>query len=349
MGYNFLKSNGESAKVIAERIRGLVKGYKKRGFRCDEVIVCTHSMGGLVGRALLHPDYGNLLNDNDIKVLGMYHNVMPTMGAAATYKRMRFGFNDGWGPVAALKAQVIALDGKHATAILANTPAPLEMLPGALYGKEWLKVIDCSGKTLGCWPNGTSSALDSIYLQPNNMWWRLVNPLWVNPANLSIDDGGGLDKVNERIRKAAEFLGSIEGTFHPQNCFASYCSSTQHLSFGEVVFLADHDWNPFTEPAPLQGPLPPLESWKLLHDDAQGTLKIQAGKHVLVLRLQSPSAAGDETVPADRSAGQIKGTLFVHGRSHGRGYEHQASYSDHQVLMSMLYSLVQIAKTAKWS
>jgi hypothetical protein len=32
MGYNFLKSNGESARTLAQRIHGLVAGYKRRGF-----------------------------------------------------------------------------------------------------------------------------------------------------------------------------------------------------------------------------------------------------------------------------------------------------------------------------
>jgi hypothetical protein len=83
MGYNFLQSNGKSATVIAKRIRGLVKGYQERGFKCDEVIIVTHSMGGLVARALLHPDYGNMLSDQAVKILGIYHNVMPTMGAGS--------------------------------------------------------------------------------------------------------------------------------------------------------------------------------------------------------------------------------------------------------------------------
>jgi len=34
MGYHFIKSNGETAVVIADRIRGLVAGYQKRGFKC---------------------------------------------------------------------------------------------------------------------------------------------------------------------------------------------------------------------------------------------------------------------------------------------------------------------------
>lgn len=346
MGYNFLVSNAESAKVIAERIRGLVQGYQNRGFKCDEVIIVTHSMGGLVGRALLHPRYGNLLNDKGVKVLGMYHNVMPTMGAASAYKRMRFGFQEKWGPINSLEASILAIDGKNATAILANTPAPLEMMPGLAYGRDWLKVVDPSGKTLWSWPRGDATALDSIYLQPDSAWWRLINPLWINPANVQKNKGGGLKNVFKRLEDASKFLHSIEQTFHPTNCYASYCASMEHLSYGEVVFLAAETYVPFGEKE--TAPLPSPETWKLLTDDAKGMLKVQAGNRVLALYLKKPSAAGDETVPSQRSAQHIKGTLFVHGTEKGKGYEHQASYSNQQVLTSMLYSLVNIAKTAKW-
>lgn len=346
MGYNFMVSNAETAIVLAERIRGLVKGYKNRGFKCDEVIIVTHSMGGLVGRALLHPNYGNLLNDKNVKVLGMYHNVMPTMGAACAYKRMRFGFKENWGYVASLEASILAIDGRHATAILANTPAPLELLPGAAYGQDWLKVIDTSGKTLWSWPREGLTALDSIYLQPPSAWWRMINPTWVNPANITREEGGGITRVIERLKNAMRFVNSIEHTFHPTNCYASFCASTEQKSYGEVVFKAAEAWIPFAKTS--SGPFPPPETWKLLADDAKGMLKVQAGDRVLALYLQKPSAAGDQTVPSERSACKISGTLFAHGEKAGPGYEHQASYSDSQVLTSMLYAIAQIAKTAKW-
>jgi hypothetical protein len=68
----------------------------------------------------------------------------------------------------------------------------------------------------------------------------------------------------------------------------------------------------------------------------------------LTLTLQPPAAAADETVPAARSAKQIVGKLFVHGETKGKSYEHQNSYGDSDLLASLLYSIVQIAKTAKW-
>jgi hypothetical protein len=344
MGYNFLKSNGASAIVIAERIRGLVSGYKQRGFKCDEVIIVTHSMGGLVGRALIHPAYGNLLNDPVVKVRGIYHSAMPAMGAAATYRRMRFGFQEQEGAKAKILAEVIAIDGENATAILANTPAPLEMLPAHGYGNEWLKVVDGCGRTMHSWPEASESALKSIYFQPSKNWWRLVNPDWVNPAGVAGKDGGGMDKVRRRLVNATRFLDSIERTFHPVNSYASFCASEEHKSYGDLVFKV---MNPEVNDC-RNISLPPADTWELLTDDKKGTLTVRAGGRVLTLQLQSPDATGDETVPAERSGRKILGTSFQHGKARETGYDHQNSFAHPNVLTAMLYSIVKIAATAKW-
>ncbi|MES2741401.1 MAG: hypothetical protein V4754_10680 [Pseudomonadota bacterium] len=348
MGYNFIKSNGESAVVIADRIRGLVAGYRKRGFKCDEVIILTHSMGGLLGRALVHPKYGNMLNDASVKILGIYHNVMPTMGAAGAYKRMRFGFQEKEGMAAEYEAQVLAFDGEHATAILANAPAPLEMMPGAAYGLDWLKVVDGKDKLLWSWPRGSGTALADIYLKPAKAWWRLINPDWVNPGRIRKADGGGVENVHQRLKDATQFLSSIETTFHPVT-YASYCASSEHASYGDVVFKVIASLGSELDSAGRVIPWPAPETWVLLTDNKKDTLTVQAGHRVLTLKLQPGIAAGDETVPSARSAQHIKGTLFEHGKTQGKGYEHQKSYADPQVLASLLYSVVQIAKTAKWT
>ena len=346
MGYNFIRSNGESAVVIAERIRGLAAGYQKRGFKCDEVIIVTHSMGGLLSRALIHPKYGNMLNDPNVKVLGIYHNVMPTIGAAGAYKRMRFGFQESWGPKASYEAKVLGRNGEHATAILANAPAPLEMMPGAAYGPNWLKIVDAYDEVMFSWPSETGSALDDIYLKPATAWWRLVNPGWVNPGNVKVTDGGGVKNVYGRLGAASQFLSSIETTFHPVT-YASYCASSEQVTYGEVVFkITNVEGNKLTATGKV--PWPPVETWILLSDDKEGQLTVRAGHCVITLTLQPSTAPGDGTVPSSRSAKHIRGMLFEHGKEKGRGYEHQNSYADSQVLTSLLYSVVQIAKTAKW-
>jgi hypothetical protein len=348
MGYNFIKSNGESAVVVADRIRGLVAGYQKRGFKCDEVIIITHSMGGLLGRALIHPKYGNMLNDTTVRVLGIYHNVMPSIGAAGAYKRMRFGFQEKSGKLAEFQARVLGFDGQNTTAILANAPAPLEMMPGAAYGQDWLQVVDGNGRLIWSWPRDSGTALADIYLKPAKAWWRLINPDWVNPGRVRIEDGGGIANVYQRLKDASQFLASIETTFHPVT-YASYCASAEHATYGSVVFKviassgSDVDSNGHVIPWPAP------ETWVLLTDDMKTTLTVQAGQRVLTLQLQPGNAPGDETVPAGRSAQHIKGALFEHGTAKGKGYEHQNSYGELQVLASLLYSVVQIAKTAKWS
>lgn len=144
MGYQWLKSNGDNAREIAKRIRGLMALYTKRGLTCEKVILVTHSMGGLLGRALIHPDYGNLKK----QVLGIYHSAMPTHGAAAAYKRIRCGFEGGW-PL----ANILGKDGENVTCVLANAPGGLELLPNQHYGKPWLKVVDQNDKLLMQWPS----------------------------------------------------------------------------------------------------------------------------------------------------------------------------------------------------
>ena len=342
MGYNFLKSNADSARIIAERIKGVVEGYKNCGFSCNEVIIVTHSMGGLVGRALIHPKYGNLLNCPDVRVLGIYHGAMPTLGAAATYKRVRFGFQEKDNFKDNIFAEIVGKNGEHATAILANTFAPLEMLPSRGYGPGWLKVIDSNNRVLFSWPNKESTAFESIYQQPSINWWRLINPAWINPAGQTDANGAGIKNVKARLYDANAFLDSIEKTFHPTHSYASFCASTEHQCFGEVVFKI------MNMECYGSDSLPPADSWKLISDDKLGTLKVQAGNRILTLKLQPGTEAGDGTVPSERSAGKIVGTRFKHGTIEKTGYEHQDSYSHSHVLASMLYSIVKMAGTAKW-
>jgi hypothetical protein len=348
MGYNWLQSNGESARKIAERITGLINGYKARGFECEKVMLVTHSMGGLVARALVHPQYGNLQG----KILGVYHNVMPTLGAGTAYKRLRFGFQEkNGGPFAisdTITAQVLSPDGEHATAILANAPAPLEMLPAQAYGASWLRVVDANGsRTLASWPDMMASppqtALEAIYTQPAQAWWRLINPDWVNPGKPKQypSTAAAAAAAHNRLDRAYKFSNAIEKTFHPVT-YASWCDSPARRSYGEVVFRVTEGLDPGDTT-----PLPPPATWTLLTDDGKKVLTVQAGARVLTLQRQPAAEAGDETVPAWRSAQEIIGNGFVHGKE-SNGYEHQASYADDQVAASTLYALVQIAKTDQW-
>lgn len=382
MGYNWLKSNGDNAKEIAKRIRAVMALYTKRGLTCDKVILVTHSMGGLLARALIHPKYGNLKE----QVLGIYHNVMPTHGAAAAYKRIRCGFEGGW-PL----ANVLGKDGKDVTCVLANSPGGLELLPNQHYGKPWLKVVDQNNKLLMQWPSPqfenfeqrfirdqarlhpdlvsdliqrkTAEATPErdIYTQPESAWWRLFNPLWVNPANLNPESEDWMTDVMERTRKAAVFYRDIAQTFHPVT-YASYCASSTQLSYGDVVWKVQPDSQidsryldvgtaaitaQVTKVEPADDG--PPQTWRLVSEDGAGRLVVQTRVRRLTLKLQAPDAPGDGTVPAARSAEKVVGFKFAHGTGNNQAsYTHQDSYANPQVLASALYAIVKIAGTAPW-
>lgn len=347
MGYNWLQSNEVSAKKTAARIKDLIKSYQGHGHKCDKVILVTHSMGGILARALIHPDMGGI---NDL-VLGVYHSVQPVYGSGAAYKRVRSGVASGWGSTA-IVARVIGNTGQDITAVFANAPGPLELLPTDAYGLNWLKIQDKNGKVLTQWPPDAAelarqaplspikmsgSPLSDIYAQPGQNWWRLINANWVNPAGSGKDpENSSYEAVVERIGKAQEFHEKIKNTFHT-NTYASYGADSGNLTHGTVTYEVhgvSADSNQLKD-SPL--------SWKLVSEDGKGDLIVQTKDgQKMTLKMLPPKDLGDGTVPAALSAAKVKAKIsFVQ-----QGYDHQGSYKDDAVLVSMLYATVKIANAA---
>jgi pimeloyl-ACP methyl ester carboxylesterase len=351
MGYNWLQSNAVSAKKTAARIRDLIKTYQAHGHKCDKVILVTHSMGGILARALIHPEMGDL---NDC-VLGIYHSVQPVYGSAAAYKRVRSGV-DGHSPAAA----VIGNTGQDVTAVFANAPGPLELLPTPEYGHNWLKIQDRNGKTLAQWPAdaGLSAApsnaakavtmsgapMADIYTQEPGNWWRLINPEWINPAGKIFRQSSATKLVNKRIAEAQAFHAKIKNTFHVHT-YASYAADVKNLTNGNVIYkiepLSYEGINVNTAiAATKESPL----LWKLVSEDGKGDLIVSLkDQRKFKLKLLPPQDAGDGTVPSDYSAAKVKAAVhFVQ-----TGYDHQRSYKADAVNVSMLYAMIKIANTAE--
>jgi pimeloyl-ACP methyl ester carboxylesterase len=351
MGYNWLQSNAVSAKKTAVRIRDLIKTYQAHGHKCDKVILVTHSMGGILARALIHPEMGGI---NDC-VLGIYHSVQPVYGSAAAYKRVRSGV-DGHSPAAA----VIGNTGQDVTAVFANAPGPLELLPTPEYGHNWLKVQDRDGKILTQWPadtgvsgspgnatktqGATTTPVDDIYTQEPENWWRLINPDWINPAGRTFRDSSATESVNEKIANAQSFHAEINNTFHAHT-YASYGADVKNLTYGNVIYkiepLSFEDINVNTAAAAAkESPL----LWKLVSEDGTGELIVSLkDRRKFRLKLLPPQDAGDGTVPSYYSAAKVKATVhFVQ-----IGYDHQGSYKADAVGVSMLYAMIKIANTAE--
>ncbi|TFW31006.1 esterase/lipase family protein [Massilia horti] len=347
-GYNWLQSNGDSAIVIAKRINKLMDEFIKLGYKCPRVIIVTHSMGGLVGRALVHPDYGNMQG----KVLGIVHGVMPAIGAPAAYKRMRAGFEDSGilhGPEASIGAKVAGNFGDEVTAVLANAPGALELLPSEAYGNGWLRVM-YKGCELDSWPK-KGDPYNEIY-KLRGKWYALLREEWINPSGLARKRGGGTFKRTcDYLDGAQNFHRKIANTFD-LNSYAHYGADLARRSFGEVVWKIDEHC---VDPTGWQ-------DWPILDENRQGTLELVrwvprgenrafryiAGVpkpiHATILPAAEP---GDQTVPMKSADHQLNSGIFK-GVFRQVGYEHQDSYKDPRAIASTLYSIVRIAQEARF-
>jgi len=348
-GYNWLQSNGKSAKLIARRINMVIENFTAAGYECKQVVVVTHSMGGLVGRALVHPTYGNLQE----KVAGIVHGVMPAIGAPAAYKRMRAGFEDPGlmsGAADSIGAKVAGNFGDEVTAVLANAQGGLELLPSDSYGNGWLRVRH-NGRNLESWPK-QGDPYNEIY-KVRSKWYSLFREEWINPSGLPPEQGGGtFDRTCDHLDKAQKFHQAIANTFHP-NSYAHYGADGGRRSFGEVTWEID------AHCANTDG----WQDWPVITDTRQGKVQLvryDPGGDNKALQpfidyvpkpihatIQPPAAAGDQTVPAKSADHQLKSGVFK-GIFRQTGYEHQSSCKDPRAIASTLYSIVRIAQKVRW-
>lgn len=350
-GYNWLQSNSDSAKAIAIRINQVMGELNQSGYECNQVIVVTHSMGGLVGRALVHPKFGNLQD----KVLGIVHGVMPAIGAPAAYKRMRAGFEDVGmlrGPTASIGAKVAGNYGDEVTAVLANARGGLELLPTESYGNGWLRVVH-DGKDLEAWPK-QGDPYAEIY-KVKGKWYSLFREEWINPSKLPVARGGGsFGRTCDYLDRVQSFHRAIADTFS-RNSYAHYGADRAQRSFGEVIWQIDKNC---ADPSGWR-------DWPILDDTRQGTLELVRWDPVgafnrallsfngdeipnpIHATILPPSAPGDQTVPAKSADHQLRSGAFA-AVFRQTGYEHQSSYQDIRATASTLYSIIRIAQKATW-
>jgi len=330
MGYNWLKGNSVSGTIIADRIKNIIKQYQDQGFECEKVILVTHSMGGLVARAAIHPEMGNIKD----KVLGIVHGVMPAIGAGTAYKRVRCGFEGSGIPV-----RVLGNTGPKVTAVLANAQGGLELLPSQAYGNNWLQVTQ-HGKNVKSLPE-KGDPYEEIY-KVRNKWYGLLREDWINPAHIF---GAGFKRTCALLDRAKDFHNSIESTYHDQS-YAHYGADSNRMAWHKVIWDIDKNAN-----------VNSIDRLTIIEDDEKGKLQMldpalpntkNKSPPNFSIKLLDAADPGDQTVPLHSADAQLRSGKFK-GIFRQTGYEHQSSYGDPAVLAATLYSLLQIAATMKWS
>jgi pimeloyl-ACP methyl ester carboxylesterase len=204
-GYNWLASNSDAANRLKARIDTIIAANNRGAFKCEQVILVTHSMGGLVARACAQ------LPGMEEKIAGIVHGVMPAIGAAVAYRRCKVGMQDE-DFVAGL---VIGSDGREVTAVFAQAPGALQLLPTQEYRSKWLRIKDPTGNDLQLLP--VSDPYAEIYLRKDR-WWGLVREEWLKP------EGGIPIEWSEfvyNIGLAKDFHRKLAGKYHP-NTFVFY-------------------------------------------------------------------------------------------------------------------------------
>ncbi len=349
-GYNWLDSNKVAAQRLAERIDELIHQH---GRNCQQVILVTHSMGGLVARRCAQ------LPGMSAKIAGVVHGVMPATGAPVAYRRCKVGMSDE-DPIA---GAVIGPTGQEVTAVFAQAPGALQLLPTQDYAPGWLRLIDNQG--VSAMPRQpVKDPYEEIYLR-RDRWWGLLREEWLAPK-----DGDPITwgTFADNIKKAKAFHQSISGSYHPQT-YVYYGSEDKHPSFESITWQMQrgsrlngpHGSHPdsFTvsnlemhqvrddgrSPVYVGGheqPIPPMRG------DPDAPVKtVQTSYWELHCKMQDGS--GDGTVPVSSGSAPIR-----HARNGGvrqqikaPGFDHEASYANPLTQQFTLYSIIKIAAKAK--
>lgn len=216
-GYNWLASNQDAAKSLKARIEKIIIENNSGSTKCTQVILVTHSMGGLVARAC------SQLPSMKEKIVGIVHGVMPATGAAVAYRRCKVGMRDE-----DYKAGlVIGSDGKEVTAVFAQSPGALQLLPSESYGSGWLEIVDPSGRVLRSLP--VADPYKEIYLE-REKWWGLICEDWLKPEN-GMPISWDLFAMN--IGFAREFHRALAGKYHART-YLFYGGGTAKGSFSKI-------------------------------------------------------------------------------------------------------------------
>ncbi|WP_445374833.1 esterase/lipase family protein [Photorhabdus tasmaniensis] len=331
MGYNWLQSNADSAKKLAKYVDKVLAFYGKR-CAANKVILVTHSMGGLVAR-----HYSEKLGGRD-KILGIVHGVMPDTGSPMTYKRMKTG-EDG------ITGMVIGSNGAEMTPVLAQSPGPLQLLPGKAYGKGWLHIAD--GKIMHKLPE--SDPYQEIYLEKSR-WWGLCETRFLNPDKEDKwKDKKSWSDYLESIKDTVKpFIEGLSGKYHP-NTYAFYGVSEKHLSYGIIswrevskdYYNKTEDYSGMTFNQPLYDPFD-LETGttRMVQFSVGPSFQDIAAK---TFKLAPPEEKGDGTVP--EQAGRIP-TRKLRSQL-ATDVDHEGAYNEDKARLFTLRSIVKMVQAVK--
>lgn len=337
-GYNWLESCDISAKTLRERIERIIAFWTDHKRECRQVVLVTHSMGGLVARACAKqiPD----------KILGVVHGAMPALGAPVCYRRIACG-TEKWSPsngkLANTKAEHVAeILGelpRDTMAVMATSPGALQLLPNHLYPRPWLHISMVSRI------NNRDVARDVVHLPLGNpydlyrdmrSWYRLVDPQLADPAGRYGDEREVVDSVRKAVASAERFHRETLGDYYHPNTYAFYGADPEQMTFGAIRWVARDPGHGalFTESN--------LRSATASGYGAAGGRRVRVeGRTELQFVPARQDVAGDSTVPQQSGAGPRGkvGQVFD-----VRGFDHQGAFNSDSMLLLTHHLIVKLVQ-----
>lgn len=339
-GYNWLASNGDAGQALAKDIKDIIAYWQSQtnpAYKCEQVILVSHSMGGLVTRAAVHKDFGGKV-DADIadKVVGIVHGEQPANGAAAAYHHCR----NGYGGISGL---VLGRNPGQVTAVFANAPGAMQLLPNQQYvsnGKRsWLKArFDDASTPVMQLPE--SDPYLEIYLH-KDPWWRLTDPSLIDPLG-NMDDPWGT--YTQNVTTVSDFHFALSTDYHPQTYVHYGADAKKHPAYGDLV------WNSGSGTGMTEAELyaSPPESGSNPVTVVSATSHLKAKFSIVDPGDVGYPQPGDETVPAcSGEAPNLQGGGNIKQSFRLTGFEHQAAYNNDTVRNCTLYAIGMLLQQAK--
>ncbi|THC46610.1 triacylglycerol lipase [Massilia sp. Mn16-1_5] len=357
VGYNWLEDCATSSERLESRINEIIAFWQSAKRHCEQVILVTHSMGGLVARACA--------KRIPHKIAGVIHGVMPAFGAPAAYRRMACGTESSSpynGPLdniaAAALAKILGETTEKTTPVLATSPGALELLPNHLYPGPWLHVrvttsvgkpepvngaskVDSAGNnpaSSDClhFPGPTSPNPYDIY-RDMSPWYRLINPALADPAGKYKETEKGVEKaIIAAVNTAETFHRSLGDYYHP-NTYAFYGNDQHKRSYGQLRWVARQQAGAATVVTPAN-----VNAARFVGHTTLGQRRVRVeGKTELLFALEEQDARGDGTVPYQSGTGPSGKAKQVFAT---QGYDHQGSYKHPDMLLLTLRLVVKIVQ-----
>lgn len=352
-GYNWLASNKEGGEALRDRINDIISRNNKGNSKCTQVILVTHSMGGLVARAC------QKLPGMREAIAGIVHGVMPTVGAAVAYRRCKIGMVDeDW-----KAGMAIGEDGPSVTAVFAQAPGALQLLPTTQYRPSWLTFAGPAGKKIATAQPGGSDPYADIYLQ-RNYWWGLVRKEWLHPRN-GVPITWNIYKQN--VLKAREFHEFIKNAFHPTT-YVFYGKDSAQPSFEGIHWQVMPGIEPDNKAHPSLNQVPDL-GFDQVRDSGVNPLHVGGGSRYQPsfspyggrgtayetgywnLQCAAQDGGGDGTVPTSSGAApRHLGSSAIKQQFGLTGFAHEGAYRDSSTAKIVtLYAIQKISGMAKVS